>query len=160
MLVCENCGKVNPNGTKFCGECGTSLEKHIEKVEVKPETAEVEETKPEIKLEANCWRIFGRVGFGLGLAGLICAASIIASSVALLLCGYGFVFSILGMVSKIKVNKKKALSGIILSVFGFGIGLLFFYITLKVLDSRLRYYGIRISDFFKFAKLFMLKVSI
>lgn len=157
MLVCKKCGKVNPDETKFCGGCGTPLEKQIQEVEVNPEAVEVEEIKPEVKLEANCWRVFGRVGFGLGLASLICAASFVASSVALTLAQPGLIFSILGMVSKIKVNKKKALAGIILSVCGFGIGLLFSYIMLVILKEWLRSHGVNSNDIFQFAKLFMYK---
>lgn len=155
MLICKNCGKVNPDETNFCGGCGASLEKQIQ--EVKPEAVEVEEIKPEVKLEANCWRVFGRVGFGLGLASLICAASFVASSVALTLAQPGLIFSILGMVSKIKVNKKKALAGIILSVCGFGIGLLFSYIILGILKEWFRSHGVNSDDIFQFAKLFMYK---
>ena len=47
MLVCKKCGKVNPDETKFCGGCGTPLEKQIQEVEVNPEAVEVEEIKPE-----------------------------------------------------------------------------------------------------------------
>lgn len=154
MIYCKECGKVNPDGTKFCGGCGTPLEQPEVVVQAQPV---VEPTTQNVKGEAKCWRVFGRVGFGLGLASLICAASFVASSVSLTLAQPGLIFSILGMVSKIKVNKKKALAGIILSVCGFGIVLLFSYIMLGILKEWLRSHGVNSNDIFQFAKLFMYK---
>ena len=36
MIYCKECGKVNPDGTKFCGGCGTPLEQPEVVVQAQP----------------------------------------------------------------------------------------------------------------------------
>jgi len=37
QLACPECGKVNPTGSKFCNECGERLERAVEKEKAVPE---------------------------------------------------------------------------------------------------------------------------
>lgn len=83
MIYCGKCGKASPAGTKFCGGCGAPLTV-VEEVK-----APVVEPTPVVEQptyqEAKCWKIFGRVGFGLSIATLVCAVTFVFSYLALAL---------------------------------------------------------------------------
>lgn len=130
MIYCGKCGKASPAGTKFCGGCGAPLTV-VEEVK-----APVVEPTPVVEQptyqEAKCWKIFGRVGFGLSIATLVCAVTFVFSYLALAIGQFALPFSILGMRSKLPANKSKAKVGIILSSVGIGLGLILYIIFIIV----------------------------
>lgn len=121
MVFCKKCGKVSPDGTKFCGECGNPLNNEAE---VKVEATVIEQSG-EISVaesEAKCWRVFAKVGFILGLIGFIMSCTLILGVYGCALGGYGLVFSILGKRTKLPEYKSKANKGLVFSILAMSIG--------------------------------------
>ena len=129
MIYCKECGKVNPDGTKFCGGCGTPLEQPEVVVQAQPV---VEPTTQNVKGEAKCWRIFAKVGFILGIITIAIAPTFIFSVFALVTGQPGLVFSILGMRTKDVSAHKKAKVGMILSIIGLVIGFIMYVILVAI----------------------------
>ena len=117
-MKCNVCGLENVEEAKFCAGCGAKL---LE--EVTPEVVKQQE-EPHVP---KCFDIFAKLGFGLGLGGLI---GCIFIGLGYIVAAPGIVFSILGKRSikfRDKANKGLVLS-IIGTVVGFIIYFLFFFI--------------------------------
>lgn len=117
-MKCNVCGLENAEEAKFCAGCGAKL---LE--EVTPEVVKQQE-EPHVP---KCFDIFAKLGFGLGLGGLI---GCIFIGLGYIVAAPGIVFSILGKRSikcRDKANKGLVLS-IIGTVVGFIIYILFFFI--------------------------------
>ena len=150
MKYCSNCGSKLIPGSKFCNECGSriipSVQPVVEKkkeliipyIEPKDDkeisnedTAKKEVTDPIViesiydlavkpRTQAKCWTVFAKIGFGLGLGGLICS---FIYTLGLTICLHGLVFSILGLRSYYAHNKAQA--GLIMSIIGIVLGFAF-----------------------------------
>ncbi len=126
MIYCKECGKVNPDGTKFCVECGAPLEVVAQAQPV------VEPTTQEAKGEAKCWKVFAKVGFILGIITIASSVTFIFSVFALVIGEPGLVFSILGMRTKDAGSHTKAKVGMILSIIGLVIGFIMYLIIIAI----------------------------
>ena len=114
-MYCKFCGRAIKDDANFCPFCGTKNEDHQEEV-VERETTLVEK---------GPWKNFAKAGMTLGIISIstffICFPS--------LLCGIpGIVLSALGLRSK--ENKGKATSGLVLSIIGFILGYIMYFIYL------------------------------
>ena len=114
-MYCTNCGKELPEQAKFCPNCGVN----VATITVENPTVEVEE---EPKKEPKVWGIFAKIGFGLGLGGLIssCIPVFWIFIMGMEISGFGLVFSILGGRSnefgyKAKKGRKLSIAGLIVS---------------------------------------------
>ena len=119
-MFCRKCGKEIADNSRFCPECGA---------EVKGFEGETvyEEVKVEQPRRNKCWDIFAKLGFGLGLAGLIACVIPYVCMVGVEVAAAGLVFSILGKKSFEFKGKSKA--GIILSAIGLGVGFIMCIVT-------------------------------
>lgn len=119
-MYCKKCGAELLEGIKFCPECGEPVgSKEVEVVD--SENLSFESPEQPKKHVPKCFTIFGRVGFGLALAGFICGFIPYICMVGLELATIGLVFSILGkrdpeLEKKTKLGK---IFGILGLVFGF-----------------------------------------
>lgn len=130
-MFCKKCGAEISNDSKFCQSCGASIE-IVE--EVKEETAPTfSEVGAEAPKQAKCWGIFAKVGYGLGLAGLICCCIPFVCFLGFELVVPGLVFSILGKRSIEFGDKGK--KGIIFSAVGLGIGFVLVIISSVIILS-------------------------
>ena len=69
-MYCKKCGAELLEGIKFCPECGEPVgTKEVVEGEVVDFEQPAATPRPHV---AKCFTIFGRVGFGLSLAGFIC----------------------------------------------------------------------------------------
>ncbi len=163
MIFCKHCGKVSPDGTRFCGECGSPLEETIENdvhIEKENETlyytgTGIYNAEP-VQTEPKCWRAFAKVSFILGLIGFICSFTFIFSSVAFTLCPNGIVFAILGKKTKNEEYRRKANKGLVFSIIGYVIGIIFYAILIVVEN----YLGINDgipNGSMEFVKIFLMK---
>ncbi len=139
MVFCKHCGKVSPDGTRFCGECGSPLEDVVENVEHVEEvnetvysTGTVDYNAEPVQTEPKCWKAFAKVSFILGLIGFICSFTFVFSSVALSVCEPGIVFAILGKKTKDEEYRSKANKGLVFSIIGFVIGIIFYTISFSI----------------------------
>lgn len=115
MKYCSNCGAVLLPDSKFCNECGSKV---IESVVVNSNTPTVNSTNyVAVKTQAKCWTVFAKIGFGVGLAGLICSFIYVYG---IIISAHGLVFSILGLRSY--HSHGKAVAGMIMSIVGIALG--------------------------------------
>ena len=117
-MFCRKCGVELTEESTVCSNCG--FDSSTETV------TEVVETVEEPKKEAKVWGIFAKVGFGLGLGGLISSCIPFVCFVGLEVAAAGLVFSILGKKSTEFGGKAK--KGIILSAIGLGVGFILTFI--------------------------------
>ena len=155
-MYCKHCGTKLPEGTTNCPNCTpvvseaqASFATFEDSVSLIAETPVVEETptvevtpvlEPAPKKSAKVWSIFAKVGFGLGLAGLITSIIPYICMVGVEIAGAGLVFSILGR--KSNEFAKKAKNGVVLSAIGLGVGFFMCFITgiLMALAEYMLYY--------------------
>lgn len=128
MIYCGKCGKVNPDGTRFCGGCGSRLEEEVPVV--------VEPEKPE-NSEAKCWSVFAKIGFILSIVTIACASTFIFSSFALVAGQPALVFSILGRRTKKPSYHTKAKVGMILSIIGLALGFVLYIIYIIAIGNAI-----------------------
>ena len=121
MAFCGNCGKELNEGQKFCPECGKEVG-----VESIVETVEVDQ-KPVPKV----FTIFGKIGFGLGIATIAMCLLPIFSIISLETGVAGIVFSCLG--KKDPSLAKKTKLGFVLSLVGTIVGFIMFIVWEVVL---------------------------
>lgn len=105
MAYCSKCGSVLEEGQKFCSCCGENLCK--------------EETSS-LKQIPLCYKIFGYVGFGLGILTFVLSFIPFANYVCVFSGPAGIVFSCLGKKEPQVYNK--AHKGFIFSLVGLIIG--------------------------------------
>ena len=112
-MKCNVCGKENAEVAIFCVGCGNEL--------VEEEVAEVfeEPQKPHVP---KCYDVFAKLGFGLGLGGLI----------GCLFIGLGYIVAIPGIVfsalGKKSINyHAKAKTGLVLSILGTVLGIIIYF---------------------------------
>lgn len=118
-MKCNVCGKENIDEAKFCAGCGNEL---VEEV-----SGEVVE-EPQTPHVPKCFDVFAKLGFGLGLGGLIgCVLIGLGYIVAI----PGIVFSALGRKS-IKYHDK-AKKGLVLSIIGTILGIIIYFVFCIVL---------------------------
>lgn len=118
-MYCKNCGKELMDGIKFCPECGEAIVEEKEFSEFEPEVEIINEETPKVHVP-RCFTIFGKIGFGLGLAGFICSFIPLICYVGIELSTIGLVFSILGKRDpELAIKTKK---GRIFSILGLSIG--------------------------------------
>lgn len=129
MIYCKKCGKVSPEGTKFCGECGNPLEPQAE---VKVEATVIEQSgKISVaESEAKCWRVFAKIGFILGLIGFIMSCTMFMGLYGIVLGENALVFSILGKRTKLPEYKSKADKGLVFSILAMAIGFVGYIVTI------------------------------
>lgn len=119
-MKCQYCGFENEEGAKYCAGCG---EKIIEAEYVEPV---IEQESPHVP---KCFDVFAKLGFGLGLGGLI---GCIFFGLGYIACVPGIVFSALGKKS-IEFHSK-ANVGLILSIIGTIVGFLIYVIFIAVIS--------------------------
>lgn len=117
-MKCKVCGLENLEEAKFCSGCGEALVE--EPVEVVEEVA-----KPHVP---KCFDVFAKLGFGLGLGGLI----------ASILCGIGMAATIPGIVFSILGKRSidyraKANKGLVLSIIGTVASFIIYIVTIVVM---------------------------
>lgn len=194
MIYCNKCGKVSPDGTKFCGECGNLLDPTAEEVNRntvsqeenvesnvyqetsnyqtesqysfqqethyhQPETEHYETGNVEttfVEQEPKCWRVFGKIGFILGLISFICSFTIILSVVSVYISEPAIVFSALGKKTKDEEYKSKANKGLVFSIISLAVGFIgyiIFLVVMQLFEASDGTYGGATS----FIKLFLMK---
>lgn len=193
MIYCNKCGKVSPDGTRFCGECGNLLDPNA--VDVNQNTVEQENVEsnvhqenqysfhPEnnnyqqenytyqttnehyetgnvettyVDAEPKCWKVFGKIGFILGLISFICSFTVIFSMISLTIAEPAIVFSALGKKTKDEEYKSKANKGLVFGIVGLAVGFIGYIIYMVVLalfEADSGTYGGATS----FIKLFLMK---
>lgn len=120
-MKCSICGNEVTNDVVFCPICGSKIEKDIiEEVS----TAE----KPR---NAKVWDVFAKLGWGLGLAGLICSW---IYTLGLSLAVPALVFSILGKKSFKFANKARG--GMIMSIIAIAVNFVATIIWVVIIDSN------------------------
>jgi hypothetical protein len=112
-MKCNLCGRENIEEAKYCAGCGNEL---VE--EVVAEAFE-ESQKPHVP---KCFDVFAKLGFGLGLGGLI----------GCLFIGLGYIVAIPGIVfsalGKKSINyHAKAKTGLVLSILGTVLGIIIYF---------------------------------
>ena len=118
-MFCQNCGERLVDGVKYCPNCGAQINKEV--------VTEVVST-PSAPREARCWSVFAKVGFGLGLGGLI---GCILFGLGFVVSIHGIVFSALGKRSSTMHNKAR--TGLILSIIGTAVGVFIYYLCIYLL---------------------------
>ena len=122
-MKCNVCGKENIDEAKFCAGCGNELVETVEAEII--EDGVVETTnEPETPHVPKCFDVFAKLGFGLGLGGLI---GCILFGIGYVVAIPGIVFSALGKRS-IKYHNK-ATKGLVLSILGTVIGLTIYFVV-------------------------------
>ncbi len=122
-MKCKYCGYENIEEAKFCAGCGENLaEEKLETIE--PEV--VQEQEPHVP---KCFDVFAKLGFGLGLGGLIAC---IFAGIGYTICAPGIVFSILGKRS-IKYHGK-ANAGLVLSIIGTVVGFIIYVVVVALIE--------------------------
>lgn len=114
-MFCRKCGVELTEESTVCPNCGFDSS-----------TEAVTEVVEEPKKEPKVWGIFAKVGFGLGLGGLISSCIPFVCFVGVEVAAVGLVLSILGKKSIEFGGKAK--KGIVLSAVGLGIGFLLTFI--------------------------------
>ena len=119
MKFCSNCGAPLIEHSKFCNECGSKV---VDSVipNSSPAVVSTPVVTGGVLKQAKCWSVFAKVGFGLGLAGLICSFVYVYGIIISL---HGLVFSILGLRSY--TNHGKAVAGLVMSIIGVSLGFIF-----------------------------------
>ena len=118
-MKCNVCGKENIDEAKYCSGCGNELiEDVVGEVVGEPETPHV----------PKCFDVFAKLGFGLGLGGLL----------GCLLIGLGYVVAIPGIVFSALGRRSityhdKAKKGLVLSIIGTVLGIIIYFIVCIVL---------------------------
>lgn len=122
-MKCLNCGYEVEKEDNFCPVCGTPISKPVE--------AEYDTEPDALPKQAKCWSIFAKIGFGFGLAGLICCW---IYTIGIELATAGIVFSALGR--KSYEYHSKAKTGLILGIIGTALSFVFMVIEIvtKMLD--------------------------
>lgn len=105
MAYCSKCGKELEEGQKFCSGCGENL------------TNQEEASVEHIPL---CYKIFGNVGFGLGILTFVLGFIPFANYMCIFSGPAGIVFSCLGKKEPQVYNK--AIKGFKFSIAGLIIG--------------------------------------
>ena len=117
-MKCKVCGLENVEDAKFCAGCGEQLvEENVE--EVVPEVVE-EPAKPHVP---KCFDVFAKLGFYLGLFGLIGCVFVGLGYIAAI---PGIVFSALG--KKSIEYHDKAKKGFVLSLIGTILGIVIYFV--------------------------------
>lgn len=106
MAYCCKCGKELEEGQKFCSGCGENL------------TNQKESSAEHIPL---CYKIFGYVGFGLGILTFVMGFIPFANYMCIFSGPAGIVFSCLGKKEPLVYNK--AHKGLVFSLVGLIIGI-------------------------------------
>lgn len=121
-MYCKNCGKELLEGTRFCSACGEPVMVEADLVNEEPIIDVVFDEQPEVPVKhvPRCFTIFGKIGYGLGLAGFICGFIPFICYVGLELSTIGLVFSILGKRDEELASKTK--KGRVFSILGLSIG--------------------------------------
>ena len=119
MKFCSNCGAPLIEHSKFCNECGSKV---VDSVipNSSPAVVSTPVDTGSVLKQAKCWSVFAKVGFGLGLAGLICSFIYVYGIIISL---HGLVFSILGLRSYTRHGK--AVAGLVMSIIGASLGFIF-----------------------------------
>ena len=113
-MKCNVCGKENIDEAKYCSGCGNELVAEV--------TGEVVE-EPQTPHVPKCFDVFAKLGFGLGLGGLI----------GCLLIGLGYIAAIPGIVFSALGKRSieyhgKARAGLVLSIIGTILGLVIYFV--------------------------------
>ena len=114
-MFCRNCGARLEENQKFCKECGQPLQQDNSQ-----ENNVVNETNKAVPTQSKCWTVFSGVGLGLGIGGL---ATFWWPFVGFMTSICGMIFSVLGR--KSVTAKGRATTGLILSIIGLVLGLMF-----------------------------------
>ncbi len=117
-MKCNVCGKENIDEAKFCAGCGNELVETVEAEVIEGTTA----NEPETPHVPKCFDVFAKLGFGLGLGGLI---GCILLGFGCVVAMPGIVFSALGKKSIKYHNKAK--KGLVLSILGTVIGIIVYF---------------------------------
>jgi hypothetical protein len=120
-MKCNVCGKENIDEAKFCAGCGNELAETVEAEVIEDGNAEIAQ-EPETPHVPKCFDVFAKLGFGLGLGGLI----------GCIFLGFGFVAAMPGIVFSALGKKSikyhnKAKKGLVLSILGTVIGIIVYF---------------------------------
>lgn len=122
-MKCNVCGKENIDEAKFCTGCGNELVETVE-AEVIEDDATVTAKEPETPRVPKCFDVFAKLGFGLGLGGLL---GCILFGIGYVVAIPGIVFSALG--KKSITYHEKAKKGLVLSILGTVLGLIIYFVV-------------------------------
>lgn len=117
MGYCSKCGNEYNEGQNFCTVCGNRLDEEV--------------FEPDKKLPL-CYKIFGYVGFGLGIFTFIMAFIPIANYVTFISGPIGIVMSCLGKKEKQVYNKAR--KGFIFSLIGLILGVVLFIVYIVLMS--------------------------
>ena len=133
-MFCRKCGYEIKHNMKFCVNCGAQVdyiqeqnqEIENENKEEKNEVVQVVENKEKLPKQSKKWDVFAKLGFGLGLGGLIAAP--LTWGMYIMVCVAGIVFSALG--KKDTRQLEKCNKGLRRSIAGSIIGIILFIVTI------------------------------
>lgn len=123
-MKCLKCGYEVEGNARFCPVCGAEIYNPIE--------TECN-TLPK---QAKCWSVFAKLGFGFGLAGLICSW---IYTLGIVIAVHGIIFSALGLRSYEFGSKAK--TGLILGIVGTVLGFIFSVMIIALLIELGLEYG-------------------
>ncbi len=144
-MECKKCGKPVKKTDAFCQYCGTKLE--AEKKETK--TTKKVEKKEEVKQEVVKTEVVEqkKSGNGLAIAGMV--LGIIGIVFSLIVGPFAFLFPLLGLIFALCAKGKSGYktAGIITSIVGFVIGIIYLILGVFVFSSLLGLAGNYINNY-------------
>lgn len=155
-MFCRNCGKELSSNSKFCEHCGTKVDVEVEvKNTIRKCSRCGRELEPGLStclycgavvnnpvvtnnnssilnrpitknLDRGPWKVFAKIGNTFGIISIILCFIPIFNIFAIALTEPGIVFSALGI--KSPFNRGKAISGLVLNIIAFVLGLILYIV--------------------------------